>query len=53
MIEFIIRLILGRSNYDEYLEKANDTDSKTRMARQKALQVRVDASASATLTRSK
>lgn len=53
MIEFIIRLILGRSRYSEYLEKANDTESKTRLARQNALKLRVDATATITTFRGK
>lgn len=49
MIDFIVRLILGRSRYEEYLRQANDTTRKTIAARQHALQIRIDA----TYTRSR
>lgn len=43
MIDFIVRLILGRSRYNEYLSQANDTTNKAILARQHALQIRLDA----------
>lgn len=43
MIDFIVRLILGRSRYDEYLRQATDTSKKAAQARQHALKIRVDA----------
>lgn len=43
MIDFIVRLILGRSKYEEYLRQANETTRKSIKARQHALQVRIDA----------
>lgn len=49
MIEFIVRLILGRSKYFEYLRQANETTAKAIKARQHALQIRIDA----TYTRSR